>query len=175
MKLQGRFARADRIITGWMARHAVLYLRVSIGLVFIWFGALKFFPGLSPADELATETIGVLTGGLIEGDVARLLLATVETAIGLGLMTGKLMRLTLLALFGQMLGTITPLLLFPDLTFETFPHALTLEGQYIVKNIVLISAGLAIGATVRGGGLVDDPAAAEAARAHDQATMSGGR
>ncbi len=157
MQMPPPLARWDRRITRWMAEHGVLFLRVSIGIVFLWFGGLKFFPGLSPADQLATDTIDLLSFGLINPDTARILLAMLETAIGIGLITGKFLRLTLLALFGQMLGTVTPLLLFPDLTFETFPFVLTLEGQYIIKNLVLVSAGLVIGATVRGGDLVDDP------------------
>ena len=76
-------------------------------------------------------------------------------------MTGKFMRLTLLLLVGQMLGTVTPLFLFPELTWSRL-FVPTLEGQYILKNIVLVSAALTIGATVRGGGLIDDPEALEA-------------
>jgi hypothetical protein len=56
-----------------------------------------------------------------------------------------------------MLGTITPLFFFPAETFTRIPYAPTLEGQYIVKNIVLVAAGLVLGATVRGGDLVADP------------------
>lgn len=163
MQMPDPIARWDRRITRWMAEHGILFLRVSVGIVFLWFGGLKFFPGLSPADQLATDTIDVLSFGLINPDVARVLLATLETAIGIGLITGKFLRLTLLALFGQMFGTITPLFLFPERTFETFPFVLTLEGQYIIKNMVLVAAGLAIGATVRGGDLVDDPVVAAAA------------
>ena len=60
----------------------------------------------------------------------------------------------------QMLGTFTPLLLFPEETFTRFPYAPTLEGQYIIKNIVLIAAGIVAGATVRGGRVEPEPAAA---------------
>jgi hypothetical protein len=55
-----------------------------------------------------------------------------------------------------MLGTITPLLLFPGEAFLRIPYAPTLEGQYIIKNMVLISAGLVLGATVRGGRIVPE-------------------
>ena len=71
------------------------------------------------------------------------------------------MRLTLLLLWLQMLGTITPIFLFPRETFLHAPYAPTLEGQYIIKNIVLICAGLVLGATVRGGRMVADPTAPE--------------
>ncbi len=145
--------RFDLALTTWMARHGINLLRVSLGLVFFWFGALKFFPGLSPAQELATRTIEALTFGLVEPRIAVLILAAWETLIGLGLLFGVLLRGTLLLLWVQMLGTVTPLLLFPSEAFTRFPYAPTLEGQYILKNIVLISAGLVIGATVRGGRL----------------------
>ena len=153
---QTAFQVIDRRITHWLAEHGLTLLRISVGLVFFWFGALKFWPGLSPADQLATETIDRLSFGLVNGDLARVLLAILETVIGIGLITGKLMRFTLLLLVGQMLGAVTPLFLFPDVTWSR-AFVPTLEGQYILKNIVLVTAALTIGATVRGGGLIDDP------------------
>ncbi len=147
-----------------MAAHGITLLRVSIGLVFLWFGALKFVPGLSPADGLALATIDQLTFGLVAPEAARFLLALLETTIGVGLLTGRFVRLTLLLLAGQMLGTLTPLVLFPEATWQSLLVP-TLEGQYIIKNVVLIAAGLVIGATARGGALLDDPAAVAAGRA----------
>ena len=91
----------DVRVTRWMTRHGGLVLRVALGIVFLWFGVLKFFPGLSPAEELATKTISLLTLGLA-------LLAVLECAIGLGLISGKLVRLTLLLLAFQMVGAATP-------------------------------------------------------------------
>lgn len=145
------FDRANSSITAWMARYGVLLLRLSLGVVFLWFGALKFFPGLSPAEGLAARTISTLTNGLIPPDTAVLLLAIWESVVGLGLILGIFVRATLFLLFVQMLGTMTPILLFPDEVFTHFPYAPTLEGQYTIKNLVLIAAGLVIGATVRGG------------------------
>ncbi len=150
------FTSVDVRLTNWMARHGITLLRVSLGVVFVWFGVLKFFPGLSPAQELATRTISILTAGLIPPQVSILILATWECLIGLGLIIGAFMRATLLLLWLQMLGTITPLFFFPQEAFIHIPYAPTLEGQYIIKNIVLITAGIVIGATVRGGRLVAD-------------------
>lgn len=155
MNLRGRFDALDRSVTRWMARHGITLLRWSIGLIFIWFGALKLVPGMSPADQIATETTMTLTFGLLSEDVARFALAGLELAIGIGLLTGRFLRVTLLLLFAQMAGTLTPLVLSPDQIWSDFPFVLTLEGQYIMKNAVLISAGFVIGATVRGGRLVD--------------------
>ena len=154
-----RFDSLDRGITGWMARWGLLLLRISVGIIFLWFGVLKFFPGFSPAETLATSTIQVMTGGLVEPRLALFVLAAWESLIGLGLIFGKALRATLFLLFLQMPGTVSPMFLFPELTFQHFPFVLTIEGQYIVKNLVLVSAGIVIGATVRGGGLVTRKAA----------------
>lgn len=156
---QERFAELDRRITGRFADHGITLLRISVGLVFVWFGVLKFWPGLSPADTLALDTIDRLTFGLLPAAPARFGLAVLETTIGVGLIVGKALRATLLLLAGQLLGTITPLVLFPASTWAE-PGVPTLEGQYILKNVVLAAAAIVIGATVRGGRLVDEPDAA---------------
>lgn len=161
--LRTLFDRVDVSVTNWMARFGIMLLRVSLGIVFFWFGALKFFPGLSPAQDLAMRTIDILTFGLIPPNVSILVLATWECLIGIGLLLGLFMRATLLLLFLQMLGTMAPIFFFPQEVFTRIPYAPTLEGQYIIKNIVLISAGLIIGATVRGGAVVADPGIVQSA------------
>ncbi|MEX1247334.1 MAG: DoxX family protein [Anaerolineales bacterium] len=152
------FERIDSALTGWMARYGILLLRLSLGIVFLWFGALKLFPGLSPAEDLAARTIAQLTFGLLPASTAVFILAVWECLIGIGLLSGFQLRITLLLLWVQMLGTVTPIFLFPGEVFNVFPYAPTLEGQYIFKNVVLVSAGLVIGGTVRGGQVVADPA-----------------
>lgn len=150
-KIEILFEKADLIITNRMAQQGIFLLRISLGIVFLWFGVIKFFPGLSPAQELGSRTISVLSFGWISPDISVPILAVWEVLIGLGLILGVYKRGTLLLLFLQMLGTITPIFLFPNDIFRWIPIAPTLEGQYITKNIVLISAGIVIGATVRGG------------------------
>jgi len=147
----------DEALTRWMAKYGVFLLRISVGIVFLWFGVLKYFPELSPATDLATRTIDTLSFGIISGRLALYILATLEVLIGVGLMFGVFLREILLLLLFQMLGTITPLFLFTSEAFTQIPYAPTLEGQYIIKNIVIVSAGIVIGATVRGGRLVADP------------------
>ena len=144
-----RFDSLDRMITGWMARYGLRILRIGLGVVFFWFGVLKFFPGLSPAEDLVRHTIYFVDPNLFIP-----VLATWEALIGLGLIFGKYMRLTLLLLFLQMPGTALPLLILPDVVWTHFPYGPTLEGQYIIKNLVLIGAGIVLGGTVRGGKLV---------------------
>jgi uncharacterized membrane protein YkgB len=147
----------DRRLTAWMAEHGLTLLRMALGIVFLWFGALKLFPGASPAEQLAGRTIEALTMGLVPASVALPILAIWEVAIGVGLLAGRWMRVTLGLLFVQMLGTITPLVLFPAETWVTFPLVPTLEGQYIIKNVVLVAAAIVLGATVRGGELTAEP------------------
>ncbi len=143
------FDKFDKKITEWMGKYGLLILRVCLGIIFLWFGVLKFFKGLSPAEELVRNTIYFM-----DPDIFIPILALWESIIGLGLITGKYMRLTLLLLFLQMPGTALPLIILPEKVWTIFPYGLTLEGQYIIKNLVLISAGLVLGATVRGGKLV---------------------
>jgi uncharacterized membrane protein YkgB len=150
--LRGVFDRIDLRVTELMARNGIMLLRISIGVVFLWFGALKLVPGLSPAEEMIRATLGFLPLDLFIP-----LLALWEMLIGIGLISGRFMRATILLLLLQMPGTLSPILLAPELVFTIFPLGLTLAGQYIVKNAVLISAALVIGATVRGGRLVHSP------------------
>lgn len=168
-RLEREYERLDVRLTGWMARRGVGLLRVSLGVVFLWFGALKFFPGLSPAQDLASRTISALTVGMVPPSVSLPVLAAWECLIGVGLLGGWWMRATLALLAAQMLGTLAPLFLFPAECFTRVPFAPTLEGQYIVKNVVLVSAALVVGATARGGGLVAEPGAIPAARRLEEA------
>ena len=143
--------RIDSLITSWMAKYGLAILRIGLGVVFFWFGVLKFFPGMSPAEDLVRNTVY-----FIDPDLFIPVLAAWESLIGLGLITGKFMRLTLLLLFLQMPGTALPIVILPDVVWNSFPFQLTLEGQYIIKNLVLIGGGLVLGATVRGGRIVTE-------------------
>ncbi|MCF8230224.1 MAG: DoxX family membrane protein [Bacteroidales bacterium] len=152
MNLRGEtFHKIDLAVTRWMAASGFRLLRWSIGLIFLWFGGLKFFQGMSPAEELAIQTIQDLSFGLISEQLIIYGLAVWEVLIGIGLLFNIFMRETLLLLFLQMIGTFSPVFLYPEKVFAIFPYALTLEGQYIIKNLVIVSAGIVLGATVRGG------------------------
>jgi uncharacterized membrane protein YkgB len=140
-----------------MALYGVSLLRISMGIVFLWFGGLKFLPHLSPAEDLAARTVDALTFGNMPSFVSMPVLAYWECLIGLGLLTGFMKRAVLVLLFLHMAGTLTPLYFFPLEVFRSFPNVPTLEGQYIIKNVVFLSAAIVIGATVRGGRLVADP------------------
>lgn len=137
------FDRIDRTIASTMNRLALPIMRVGMGVVFIWFGALKVI-GISPAAELVSETVYFVPPAVFVP-----ILGIWEVLIGVSLLYRPLIRLGILLLFLQMPGTFLPIVLLPDVVFTVFPYGLTTEGQYIVKNLVIIGAALAIGGTVR--------------------------
>ncbi|MGA0333284.1 MAG: hypothetical protein ACO3NW_04950 [Kiritimatiellia bacterium] len=126
-----------------MHRNGLWMLRAALGIIFIWFGALKPF-GLSPAQELVANTVYWVDPAWFIP-----LLGWWEVAIGLGLVFKPLIRAAIALLFLQMPGTFMPLVLLPEVCFTHFPLGLTLEGQYIIKNLVLIAAALVVGGSLR--------------------------
>jgi uncharacterized membrane protein YphA (DoxX/SURF4 family) len=130
-------------LTNFASAHSVLLLRVSLGVVFCAFGVLKLFPGLSPADHLAGDTINWLSFGTVPPFLAVRLLAAFECTIGLLLLVGFRPRLTAIAILVHMAGTLTPLILFPHQCFQSFLIP-TMLGQYILKNLVFIAAALSV-------------------------------
>jgi putative oxidoreductase len=147
---------AEARLTDWLARYSVDLLRVSLGLVFLGFGALKFFPGLSPAQELTGRTIEILTFGLVPHQVALPMVATIETAIGLLLVTGLWLRAGIALLIMAMIGILSPLVLLSDELFRGRLYAPTLEGQYVLKDVVLLAGGLVVAARALGARLVPE-------------------
>ena len=125
--------------TTFSLNSSTILMSRSIGVVYLWFGFLKFFSGISPAEELAINTIDQLVFGLISPDVTIILLAIWEVAVGLMLIFGLLWSLALRASLIHMIFTFTPLIFFPDIAFGQNPLTLTLLGQYILKNLVIIS------------------------------------
>ncbi|MFC4555011.1 DoxX family protein [Georgenia faecalis] len=152
-------ASTDRA-TRWLSRHSVRVLRVSLGLVFLGFGLLKFFPGASPAQGLVERTIGTLTLGLVPPTAALLLTAVMECAIGLSLVTGVWLRAGLVVMAGALVGILSPVVLFFD---ELIAGGVTLTAQYVLKDIVLVAGGLVVAAHALGARTVvpgtDDAAA----------------
>jgi putative oxidoreductase len=138
-------------VRGWLARHSIDVLRVSVGLVFLGFGVLKFFPGASPAQELAVRTLEKLSLGILSGEMALLVTALSECFIGITLISGKLLKSGLVVLGASLVGIMSPLVLFFT---DLFPGAPTLEAQYVLKDIVLVAAGLVIAARALGARLV---------------------
>lgn len=134
----------DNWLIGFMSRIGEPFLRLAMGIVFIWFGALKTIGELSPAYDLVAATVYWLTPEVIVP-----LLGLWEVAIGVAFLFSPLTRIAILLLALQMPGTFLPLVLLPDVCFTIFPFGLTLEGQYIVKNLVIIGSALIIGSRLR--------------------------
>jgi len=123
-----------------ISNRSVTILRCSIGVIYLWFGVLKFFHGYSPAEDLAINTINKLTAGLLSAQASILLLAIWETVLGALLILGYEIKKVLVFLFLHMACTFTPMLFFPAISFKMAPYGFTLLGQYIMKNIIIISA-----------------------------------
>ena len=147
-KLANSFAallnRLDEKVVRFMSSHTILIIRISLGIVFVWFGLLKVI-GTSPVYDLASHVVYWLPPELFVP-----LLGIWEMAIGVGLLLGKALRVVLSLLFLQLAGTFLVLVMRPETAFQGGnPLLLTMEGEFVVKNLVLIAAGLAVGGTVR--------------------------
>jgi uncharacterized membrane protein YkgB len=125
-------------------RRSIIFLRVSIGIIYLWFGVLKFFHGYSPAEDLAINTINKLTFNLVFQPANIYILAVWECTVGILLISGKWLRPALSLLFLHMACTFTPLLFFPGESFQHPPYGFTLTGQYIMKNIIIICAAMVL-------------------------------
>ncbi len=125
-------------------RYGLWFLRFSIGLIYVWFGALKFFPNMSPAEDLAADTLSVISFHLIDKAYLLLFLALWEVGLGLFLMSGIKSKFIIWALLLHMLGTLTPMFIFPEMVFTNPPLGFSIVGQYIMKNFVIIGAALVI-------------------------------
>jgi len=144
MKNIRTYDELDIFITKFMSKWGITFLRYSLGLIYIWFGILKPF-GLSPAQELVENTVYWFDNPKTFVPI----LGWWEVAIGLTMCIKPLIRVSIFLLFIQMPGTFLPLILLPEICFNNFPFGLTLEGQYIIKNLIIISAALVVGSTVR--------------------------
>lgn len=140
--------RVDRSIDRFMRRWGLITLRLSLSLIFIWFGVLKPF-GLSPAEPLLKATVSWLPGLTPDGWLN--VIGWWEVLIGVTFLFHGTVRIAIALLAMQMVGTFLPLVLLPHVTFQAghIPYAPTMEGQYIVKNLLIISAALVIGGTAR--------------------------
>ncbi|MAG38663.1 hypothetical protein CMO90_01100 [Candidatus Woesearchaeota archaeon] len=143
MSFKSLFEKIDSLIVSWMRSYGFFLLRISLGIIFIWFGILKPL-GLSPAAELAANTIYWFSPEFFVP-----FLGLWEVAIGVCLLFRPLIRIGLFLLFTQMVGTFLPLIILPHIVFVDFPFVLSMEGQYIIKNLVLISAGIVVGGSLK--------------------------
>ena len=137
-------ARVDRVVVPFLRRVAVPILRVSLGVVFVWFGTLKILQ-VSPVSELVARTVY-----WVDPDIVVPVLGAFEVTVGVLLLLGQALRLTLFLFLLQMLGTFLTFIVLPNVTFRHGnPFLLTVEGEFVVKNLVLIASALVVGTTVR--------------------------
>lgn len=134
--------RFDRRAIAFARRHGVSLLRVTLGIVFVWFGLLKV-AGRTPVADLVADVVPLLPDRL-----AVVVVGAIEIAVGAGLLTRVAMRLTMALFFAQMLGTFAVLVLLPGRSFGETPFDLTVLGEFVVKNLVLVTAGLVVAASI---------------------------
>jgi len=146
-----------------LEKKGMLVLRISVGMIFLWFGFLKFFGSLSAAETIASRTISWLTAGYLTQTYSMPILAVIECMIGIGILTKRYMEYVIPVLYFQMAGTLLPLAVFRDETWQ-LPFVPTLLGQYIIKNAILISAAMVLGTIAKGGKLIQDPVIAKTAK-----------
>lgn len=143
-RLVEAWRRFDKRFIAFMAAYGIGIIRVALAVVFIWFGLLKVI-GRSPVVDLVSRTVY-----FFPPDKFVPFLGWWELAVGLGLLLGRALRLTLFLFWVQLAGTFLVLILLPHVAFQHGnPFLLTTEGEFVVKNLVLIAAGLVIGGTVR--------------------------
>lgn len=149
----------EAAIHRWLMRYSIIALRISMGVVYFGFGILKYFPGMSPAQDLALATTHLLSFGLvpavIPSGVAMALIATLECTIGLLLITKRWLRQAICLLGVQLAGILSPAVLLAGRLFAGPHHMPTLEGQYVLKDVILVAVAMVIATTVRGGALTD--------------------
>ncbi|HVF77105.1 MAG TPA: DoxX family membrane protein [Solirubrobacteraceae bacterium] len=140
----------DAAIHRGLREHSIAILRVVVGLVFLLFGLLKFFPDVSPVEELTIKTTDAMSFDLVPGHIAIVLVACSECIIGLLLIAGRFLRIAIYLLAGQLIGILAPLVLFTGRLFDGPHNAPTLEGQYVIKDLILVAAGLVVASTLPG-------------------------
>jgi len=155
--LRNGFVEVENRLHSALVRHGITALRLTVGAVFLAFGVLKFFPDVSPAQGLAIKTIDLLTFGLVPWQVGIVGIAALECFLGICLLANCWMRLAVWLLAVQLVGILAPVVLLTGRLFSGPYHAPTLEGQYVLKDVILVAAGMVIAAgTFRGGRLVRD-------------------
>jgi len=142
------FDKIDHSISTFMRRWGILALRMSLGIIFVWFGVLKPL-GLSSAEPLVIATVRWLP--LFDAESWVSIIGWWEVAIGITFLFRRTIRVAIALLALQMVGTFMPLILLPAVTFQAghLPYGPTMEGQYIIKNLLILSAALVVGGTVR--------------------------
>lgn len=132
--------RIDARILAVLGRIALPALRISLGVVFVWFGALKV-ADVSPVSDLVARTVY-----WFDPDVIVPALGVLEISVGMMLVLNRMLRVALLLFAAQMVGTFLVFIVLPDVAFrDGNPLLLTVEGEFVIKNLVLLTAGMVVG------------------------------
>ncbi|HZE83984.1 MAG TPA: DUF417 family protein [Puia sp.] len=127
----------------WYRTLAISWVnRASLFIIYFWFGLLKIV-SRSPAEELITNLHRITIGHFIKIKCFLVALGITECTIGILWLVPRFTKWTIIIFFSQMLTTFLPLFIMPDQTWSNF-LVLSLSGQYILKNIVLIACALTI-------------------------------
>lgn len=142
-RIAATFDWVDVRLVAFMRNHGIRLLRWALAVIFLWFGLLKVV-GHSPVVALIAQTVYWVSPAWFIP-----VLGLWEMIVGMGLLCGRALRLTLLLFWLQLAGTFLVLILRPDIAFQGgHPLLLTMEGEFVMKNVVLITAGLVVGSTV---------------------------
>lgn len=146
--MQFDFDAIDRRIAAEMYRWGTMALRISLAVIFVWFGILKPL-GVSAAEPLVLMTVDWMP--VLSSHEWLVIIGWWEVLIGLTFLFRRTIRIAIALLALQMVGTLLPLFILPEVTFQPggVPFVPTIEGQYIIKNVLIISAALVVGGTVR--------------------------
>lgn len=143
----GRWLRTwDERASSWLGHHGILLLRICLGTLFLWQGALKFVPGGSSLEPILVASTAAITG--TESSAGLFLIGAWELLIGLVLLTGRAPRAALGLILLHLLLSCAPFLLAPDEVWTSYPFALTLAGKFTVRHLALGTAALIVAASI---------------------------
>jgi putative oxidoreductase len=144
VQLLRRLKAYDRNMRQLLGRASPILLRISLAVVFVWFGALKV-AGVSAVGGLVAATVPFLDSAWFVP-----VLGIVEILVGVAFATGRLLRVVLPVFAAHMAGTFLVLITLPDVAFQgANPLVLTAVGEFVVKNLVLLTAGLVVASGVK--------------------------
>lgn len=137
--VHARLVAGEKYMVETLRWISVPLLRVTVGLVFVWFGALKV-AGTTPVGDLVASTLPLFDRHWLVPA-----LGVFEVLLGVGLLVGRPYRVVLLTIIGHLSGTFLVLVVLPDVAFQHGnPLLLTVTGEFVVKNLVLVSAAIVL-------------------------------
>ena len=140
--MRDRIVNAEHFAAGVAGRFGIPALRITLALTFLWFGALKI-TNATPVGDFVANTVNWIPG--VEGFWFVPVLGVIEVALGAALLFNKGLRVVLPILFAHLAGTFLALVTQPDVTFQDGNlFMLTTEGEFVIKNLILLSAIMVI-------------------------------